>query len=1139
MEIFKGKIEAKCIESTYLSISGIASVENLGVTSIGVTGNSYFYNDVIFNDYVNFYAPITAVNITVDEISITSANIDTLGVSTINVDVLNVTGINVINAITFTNNVDIGNLNTDCIDATKINAELLTATNTVLNNLSVTGPSSYYGSSDFYGNVTFHGNVFGVSGGVGDTTINGVSGFVLEVDGDVNIGNNINIQGGATIAENLVVNGDVIIDGELSAKIGTPTDDQSIRPIDISRTTFTNTIGLNLGSTMKIADGFQIIDYYFKTYFLCPPPGVSLVSCTSSPEDLSIEWENFPKIEYAPLDIYLPHVIENRIDYVQSSLNPSLDWSHPSTVTIQTTSRDSNKVIFHTQGSGSSLTSNTWDEYTISSGISYDIRIYGVNYHSGEPTYLEILGKSTSSVGVPIAPTSLLASGSSTTTISTSWIKPIDHDDVTIGDNTFPIIERYAVDYEAISSVRYPTYIISTGTQYTSLTVDPTNSSTNLTLTSLNPGTVYSISVAGKNAINSTGGPNNDGYGAESIGTTGTTNLPSKPPLLSTSDANTLNNVSTLISPYLSNGGYSLDGQTVTSPIIRFANINDSTQPIRTITTPNVRNNETAGIVSMDTATLYAYGGLDIDYQINDVISENIDGFSYASNVGNYNGTKVRLRINTDGDYYSSPSNGFYKSFTMYAQGLTSAAYYPASTNKYVLGLRYQSLDGGSDITTNKVNFYVDDLNTNPTLSGVYITEETVGASASTQISGVPTYKNNASFRFQFTISEIANYFLRHDRKHAEAFIETSTNIALSSTLTIQKISNSPSTGNVDGTTHQYFEAPVNLHQRSSTLHNTTGQVLSTNPGNIQLHTFQIPLTSAANSKFDENFRIQVDPFNLYSANSSGSSATGIYADPLNVSLTQSKLRIDTKSIENDRSSSATTTSEGRHVQSGIGQYPDLGITQAGQCGGDYDHSQSILGGISGNYAQELQLVNGSYQSPSVGDGYKNYNQSSPNNFYFPNAYTFYDYSTISSGVTTVRYTTFKYSGLIPSGQTRERLRITLNGMTGLTVDFTQFDQANHQLWLRVVDIGDGTDLELHTTTEGWLDCTNTVGQNGILTGTNNTRCINGGTSTASQRDCFIRPGTTEYAVVYVRIGIPNNINAKFTSITCTSVSTF
>lgn len=1070
MDIFKGKIEAKCIDVTELGATN-AIIDSLGVTTLTV-------QDVTFIDGVTF-----SKDIFVD-----------------------------------------GCINADCINATLA----------TVNSLNVTGPINYYGPADYYGTVTFHANVYGISGSFTDTTINGSSGFLLNVDGAVNIGGDFVVEG------ETIINGGITVVGPLNAKIGTPTDDQGVRPIDISRTTFTTDIGLNIGTTMKIADGFQIIDYYFKTYFLNAPPGVTLVGCTATPQDITIEWQNFPKVEYAPLNIYLPHVIENRIDYVQSSLNGSLDWSHPSTVTINTTSRDTDTVVFHTQGvTSSSLTGTTWDEYTILSGVTYDFRIYGVNYHSGEPVYLQVLNKSTTPVGVPNAPTSLSVTGTGTTTMDSSWTKPTDHDDNTAGNNTFPIIERYGVDYTASNSVRYPTFISDSGTQFTNITVDPTNSSTSLSITGLNPGTEYTITVAGKNAINSTGGPNTDGYGAESIGVTGITDLPTKPPLLQTTDANSLNNVSTLRSPYLSNGGYSLDGQTASSPIIRFSNINDTTEPIRTITTPNVRNNETAGITSSNTATLTAYGGLDTDYQVDDVISENIDGYSFASNVGNFDDVKIRLRINSDGDYYSNPSDGFYKSFTMYAQALTTATNYPASIDKYVLGLKYESLDGGSTITTNKVNFFIDNLNINPSITGVYITEETVGASASTQISGVPTYKNNASFRFQFTMSEIANYFLRHDRKHAEALIETSGDVAISNTLTIRKIGSGVTDGNVDGTTHQYFEEPANLHQRSSTLHNTTGQVLATNPNNIQLHTFEIPLTSAANSKFDEDFRIQVTPFNLYSANSSGSLVTGGYADPLNVSLTLSKLRIDTKSVENDRSASATTTSEGRHVQSGLGTYPNLGTTQAGQCGGDYDHSQSLLGGISGNYAQELQLVNGSYQGVSGSDGYKNYNQSSPNNFYFPTAYTFPDYSSISSGVTTVRYTTFKYSGLIPSGETRERLRLTINGVTGLTVDFTQFDQANHELWLRVVDIGDGTDLEGHTSTEGWLDCTNTVGQNGILTGTNGTRCINGGTSTASQRDCFIRPGTTENAVVYVRIGLPQNLNAKFTSITCISVSTF
>lgn len=1093
MDIFKGKIELKCIETTTAIIDN-GVISNLGVTYLGVSGNAVFNKNVTFNDTtiynelalhyapaeyyddVTFYAPIT-----VDSISITSAIAQNLNATNIS-----------------SQNTTINNLGATCVDAEKIN----------VNQLGVSG------SSEFYGPVTFHSNVYGITSG--DPSINGVSGFLLDVDGDVNI------------AGDLTVGGQINFSGILNSQIGIPTDDQTTRPIDISTTGFTNDIGLNLTPSMFIADGFQIIDQYLKTYFLTPPPGVTLINCISTAQDITIEWENFPKIEYAPLNIYLPHVEEMRIDYVESSLS----WSDPSKVTIHTTSRDTNKVIFHIQGSGSGLSSTTWNEYTIQSGVNYNFRIYAVNHHSGQPIYLEILNKSTTPIGIPSAPTSFTATKLDTTSIDTSWTKPIDHDNITSSDNTQPIIQRYAVDYVATNSVRYPTFITDSGTKYTTVTVYPNNSATTLGITGLNPGTEYTLSVAAKNAINAN-------YGPESNTDIATTDLPEIPPILSSSDASLIQHLSSLYSPYLSNGGYSLDGETIAYPILNIVNINgvSGSEPIRTTITPKLLNNGIPGTTLTDTATLTAYGGFDNDYGSNDVVNVNLDGFSHSSKVGNYDNVKVRLRIEYDGDYYTTPSDGFYKAYSMYAEALNVPTNFPPSINKYVLGLEYNNLDiGTTNVVTDRVNFYIDDLNDNPLLSGVYITEETLGLSSSTQISGVPTYKNNASFRFQFTISNIANHFLRHDRKHADVIVITSNNSPMSDTLAIEKISNVPSTGNIDGTIHQYFDPPSNLHQRSNTLHNSFGQVLAINPGDIQIHTFEIPLTSLANNKFDENFTIKIIPYNLYTANNIQPGVTGIFADPNNPILTLSKLRIDTKSIENDRSNSSTTETLGRHVQSGLGTFPEIGITQIGQAGGDYDHSQSIL---SGNYAQELQLVNGLYQSVNGSDGYKNYNLPAPNNYYFSYGYPFYDYSIISNTSSSMRYTTFKYTGVIPSGQTRERLRITINEMTGLTVDFTKFNQANHQLWLKIVDIGDGTNIDSHTSTVGWLDCTNTVGQSGVMIGLDGTRCINGATSTASQRDCYIRPGTSPNATIYIRIGIPQNVNAKFKSISCRSVSTF
>lgn len=253
MDIFKGKIELKCIETTTATIDS-GEITNLGVTFLGVTGDAVFnqttFNDTsVFNSLSLHYAPVEFYDevtffdsVTVDNISITTAIAETL------------------NAINLSSqNANINILGVTCVNAEKIN----------VNQLAVTG------TLDFYGPVTFHSDVYGITTGA-STSTNGL--------------------------------------------IGTPTDDQTPRPIDISTTGFTNDIGLNLTPTMLISDGFQIIDHYFKTYFLTPPPGVTLVNCIATAENITIEWQNFPKIEYAPLNIYLPHVEEMRIDYVQSSL---------------------------------------------------------------------------------------------------------------------------------------------------------------------------------------------------------------------------------------------------------------------------------------------------------------------------------------------------------------------------------------------------------------------------------------------------------------------------------------------------------------------------------------------------------------------------------------------------------------------------------------------------------------------------------------------------------------------------------------------------------------------------------------------------------------------------------------------------
>ena len=171
----------------------------------------------------------------------------------------------------------------------------------------------------------------------------------------------------------------------------------------------------------------------------------------------------------------------------------------------------------------------------------------------------------------------------------------------------------------------------------------PNNANTSLTITSLLPGTEYEVKVSAKNALNSVGGTEGNGYGPLSLGATAITDYPSIPTLLQTSDASSLNNLSTLRSPYSSSGGYSLNGSTAISPIININNSNgvNNNEPIRTTQTSSRRNNQLPGTIDTNITQLEAYGGLvsGNDYLTNNATT-NLDGFGHAVSDGTYDNNK-------------------------------------------------------------------------------------------------------------------------------------------------------------------------------------------------------------------------------------------------------------------------------------------------------------------------------------------------------------------------------------------------------------------------------------------------------------------------------------------------------------------
>ena len=884
---------------------------------------------------------------------------------------------------------------------------------------------------------------------------------------------------------------------------------------NLNNTSFTGTTGTGITNVTKNVEGFQLLDKWLDTYLLDTPPAPTLVTSDKDTMKVWIEWTNISQKQLGFYNVYVPQISEMRIQYVKSSLNTSQNWAHGSTVTVNTgaiavgSAVNVNKIEVYVDGSGSGMVGNTWKQYTIETQTLYDYRIYGVNEQDGRTIkYLTVLNLGTDGIGPPAQPTAFSASGASTTQINTSWTKPADHDSTTAGTQSEPLIEEYQVNYVATSSVRYGGNLAHTNDVSTG-TVSGSNQATSLNITSLNHGTIYTMKVRGKNSVNTN-------FGNYSSTDTATTSQPSQPGFLNTGDASAIDNLATLKGTYSS--AYSLGGSSVGSNIINFNIINDATQPIRTTSSSNIQTNVTPGDSTSSVGNIYAYGGATASYTSNEA-SVATPGYGQANINGNYNDSSniVRIVASDDRDDYSTnPSNneyGFWRRLDFYAQALNTATNYSPSVNSYSLRLK-QSPTGGSTTQTNQIIFYIDDINTATSVNYVAITAE--GNSNSVQrISGVPTYKTNSVFTIQWNQTNIANYFLNSNRRHASTIIKTSGNSSMCSTLYISQTD--------IGSSHKYYTAPTtNKYQTSTTKHNTNGTELapSSTPEEIQFNDFTISLTSSSNNKFDEDFKIHITPYSLYSPNGATNVSNAFVS---NIDGSTKKLRIDTNSINNDRTSAGNSSnSSGQHVRSGAGDYPSIN-TGANDAGDTYDHVQDISSHAS--YTSELQLISGSYKTPTAAgsNGYKDYS-----GFYFPGGISLPDYSGITADAN-YRFHTLKYTGRISSG-TYERVRLNLT-QSGLTTDYSQFDVENHKLFLRIQG---GSSYNT-----GWMNCSNAVGSNGVGGGSDGTRCISGTTSTTAQRDCYIRAGTDSNAVFYVRIGLRNNINCSITNVQLTAVSSF
>lgn len=837
--------------------------------------------------------------------------------------------------------------------------------------------------------------------------------------------------------------------------------------IAIGGSGYSTDIDLNLETTTLNSEAWETMDTWLRRNFINTPPAPVTTGDTADTEKISFSWTNPSQLEAGFSDIKIPRIDTLKFEYKASS---SSTWLTGATMETMTTESPTVTTLeLYVEGSGSGKVGTTYKFYNITSQTQYDVRVYCENKNDTfNKQYLTYTGKATLGVGPPGVPTGLSSSSQTSSSISTGWTKPDDHDTSTSGDQTTPSIERYQLSYTPLSSVR-------NGGVDNTITRTTTSTGTTKTITSnILPGTLYNIKVQAKNTQNAS-------YGSYSSNIQATTTQPSPDGFLSGSMCGSIVDNGTTHSQ-----ARKQDGTQVSTVISSATSLSSSTSS-------DIRTNYVVGSTSSNICALYSSYGLNDNFT--ETVSKEINGYGGSSGDGTVTGTKVNLVVSNDGDTHSSTSTGFWRKCTIKSEANNLNTNFPASHNKYSLLSKQVVNFGGSTHTSAQINFYVDSLSNSPVVTNLGITEGTT----TVYISGVPSFTSSSTFSIQYNQTYLCNYFIRDDQKHSAIRMCTS-----SGGGTIGDNQNVTRTGGV-----QYYVSTGD-HTTSTTLHNTDGRELSVDATDIQFKTYTASINSLGSNSY-EDIHVRVIPYNLHST---GSTVYGKYMD---TSTGVSKnIRADGDSITTLTYIDDATQSTGLHMNSGSGEFPSTGYTSS------FTHSSNIAS------TSDLQLINGSFRTRASG-GYSNYLTS----YYYPSGITGADYSSLSLE-TAYRYVTFKYTNVIPSGD-YGKLRVVITGNSGITVDFAS-TTANHRLYLKVV-----TDDSDYTT--GWLDITKAVGGGGVTTEnkSDGTRALNTGTSSASQRDCYIISGTASSMnpVIYVRFGQEMNVSSSLKYITVTPRATF
>lgn len=758
-------------------------------------------------------------------------------------------------------------------------------------------------------------------------------------------------------------------------------------------------------------------------------------------------------------------------------------------------------IYFIDGGSNGSITTvassksayNRVDSISAANTDKIKVEVYYSNHNGNNDTQIAYLaGLEFLQPGVPGPPSNLTFPSDGVTTLNVDWDAPSDNDTNIGGNQTTPAIDQYKIRY--MSTNLNPAHGRYGGAVSHSPS-DTTSSSTDKSLSNLHALQIYSVYVSAKNTINA-------GYSTEISASHVMGDLPSKPNQLTSSS---LTRESAL---YTNSTGRLVENTTSKSPILNRNSISGSTLDYNNIT--NIRCNTnasdviTAGLVQFK-SNLQIEGGAAAD----DAISASFPAFptSFSETA---NGTNSSLVIANhedkhNGDTYQA---NFYSQIDMTLK--VNKSYTVASGNQYtVKAIRTEIGESNETITD---TFYVDDLNTAPTVPGI---QDLAISGSPVYISGVPSIDNNQTFNCSFTVNNLGHYFIRTDNlarirlRHSSSDRGTTTIADNSFTSFTYTDGNTVSASPIDTTkTIQFSTQSVNYAYNSG-VYTTTGSPLS----------------------------LEVAATNVYQSGYGSYKAVNRFDDDGNEDGSGKYIYIDSSSeyvIDNylDGGSSGSTYRPSLVLLSTNNASYMSSITSSSNII-TYDHEEIIVGNSGDtHYNSALQLVNGYFRTRYSSDYYLNYGSTFRVNT-GGSLISLPDYSSVASD-SSYRYTTFKYS-IASVGAGYSRLIITLINSSGFS---STTGESDIEFFVKTFENTGGSIVYSNTAsndTSIWLNANAPFGGGSInrtvySTGSNEPfSAVELSGSSGTVKRIYLPAGSgTNGLTVLVRIGIKMSANKYF-----------